>query len=123
MGSLFTEDPERMRLVLERLQQQKLFFLDSLTTSRSSARAVAQALGVPYAARSVFLDDDVDEALIRQRLQELLDKAKRDGQAIGIGHPHPETLAALHQFTDMAQQAGVEVTNVSSLVSVPGTAP
>lgn len=122
MGSRFTEDPDRMRLVLERLRQHNLFFLDSLTTSRSVARVAAVALGLPYAARAVFLDDDVDADLIRRRLQELLERARRDGAAIGIGHPHPETVAALREFGEMAEKAGVQIVPVSTLVSVP-TAP
>jgi uncharacterized protein len=116
MGSRFTQDPERMRVVLEHLRQHKLFFLDSATSARSSGRGVAEALGVPYVARKVFLDDAVDENAIRERLQELLTVAKRDGQAVAIGHPHAETLAALQGFGDAAKQDGVEIVPLSTLV-------
>src|SRR6185295_13691712 len=79
MGSRFTEDPQRMRLVLERLKARKLFFLDSVTTPRSIAGKVAEIVGVPYVARKVFLDDKVDDAAIQQQLDALLAAAKRDG--------------------------------------------
>src|SRR5262249_14664691 len=117
MGSRFTEDTDRMRVVLERLHQRHLFFLDSMTTPHSNARAAAQATGVPYLSRKVFLDDAVDDASIRQRLQDLVTAAKRDGEAIAIGHPHPETLAALQGFSDQAKQEGVDVVPLSTLVA------
>lgn len=116
MGSRFTENAERMRLVLERLRQRNLFYLDSVTTPRSSARAAAESLGVPYVARKVFLDDNVDDAAIHRQLDELIATAKRDGQAVAIGHPHPETLAALAGFADVAREQGVEIVTVGSLV-------
>lgn len=116
MGSRFTENADRMRVVLERLRQRNLFYLDSVTTPRSSARAAAEALGVPYVARKVFLDDDVDDAAIRRQLDELIATAKRDGQAVAIGHPHPETLSALGGFADLARQQGVEIVTVGALL-------
>lgn len=116
MGSRFTEDPERMRVLLERLRQRNLFFLDSVTTPRSVGRSVALALGVPYVARAVFLDDSADEAAIRGQLGNLLAAAKRDGQAVGIGHPYPETLTVLHGFAEMAKEAGVDIVPLSQLV-------
>jgi len=117
MGSRFTEDPDRMRLVLERLRQRNLFFLDSLTTPRSAGRAVAQSLGVPYVARSVFLDDTVEPSAIAEQIQALLAAAKRDGSAIAIGHPYPETIAALRGFGEQAKAAGVEIVPLSQLVA------
>lgn len=116
MGSRFTEDPQRMRLVLERLKARQLFFLDSVTTPRSVAGKVAELVGVAYVARKVFLDDKVEEAAIQQQLDALLAAAKRDGQAVGIGHPHPETLAALQGFGERAKAAGVEIVAVGDLV-------
>lgn len=116
MGSRFTEDPERMRLVLGRLRQRNLFFLDSLTTSHTAARAVAESLGVPYVARTVFLDDSVDPAAIQEQLDTLLAAAKKNGRAIGIGHPHPETLEVLHGFGESAKAVGVEIVPLSAMV-------
>lgn len=117
MGSRFTEDPDRMRLVLERLRQRNLFFLDSLTTPHSVGRSVAESLGVPYVARSVFLDDNVEQAAIAEQLQSLLAAARKDGQAVGIGHPYPETLALLRDFGDAAKAAGVQIVPLSELVA------
>ena len=113
---IFTEDADHMRLVLERLHQRHLFFLDSVTTPKSTARAAAQAAGVPYLARKVFLDDSVEDAAIHQRLDDLITVAKRDGQAIAIGHPHAETIAALQGFEEQAKQQGVEIVSISALL-------
>jgi len=118
IGTPFSEDPEMMRVVLEHLHQRRLYFLDSVSTPRSTARAVAVVVGVPYVARKVYLDDNVDDAAIRQQLQQLIDAAKRDGQAVAIGRPNQETLNALQDFFEQAKQQGVEIVTVSSLASL-----
>ncbi len=116
MGSRFTRDRERMTWVLARLKERGLFFLDSLTTPNSVVREVAVDVGLPYVARHVFLDDPPDEAVIEKRIAELLDRAHATGAAIGIGHPHPPTVAALRSLGSAARARGVEVVPLSNLV-------
>jgi len=43
----------------------------------------------------VFLDHDPDEASIRRQFHLLVQLAHRNGAAVAIGHPYPETLAVL----------------------------
>jgi polysaccharide deacetylase 2 family uncharacterized protein YibQ len=54
MGSLITPDKDIMRIVLRDIRDQGLFFVDSLTTSRSVCRAVAQEVEIPFIARMFF---------------------------------------------------------------------
>jgi len=95
MGSRFTRDPGAMRDFLALVRDSHLFFLDSLTSSASVGYSLAQEMGVKATRRQVFLDNDKDEALITKQLRQLLDVADRQGWAVGIGHPYPQTLAAL----------------------------
>ena len=116
MGSKLTEDAAAMAVVMVGLQQFGLFFLDSATTSRSVAYKVARTLEMPAARRDVFLDTDLSLDAIVQQLTELGEIAKRQGSAIGIGHPHAVTLEALRRVVPRLRQEGLEIVPVSRLV-------
>ena len=51
--------------------------------------------GHPYVARDVFLDHDGDIASIQKQIRLAVKLAKKYGSVIVIGHPHPNTIAAL----------------------------
>ena len=91
MGSKFTADKKAMSIVLGEIKRRGLFFVDSVTTNKSVAYALAQEMGIPSAARSVFLDDDHSPSDIKKELRHLVLLAKRNGSAIAIGHPFPDT--------------------------------
>lgn len=116
MGSKFTEDPELMRYVLEDIQKRGLFFLDSRTTPRTVGFRVARELGVRTGQRNVFLDNERDVAKIKARISELIDLSLKNGRAIGIGHPHRETIQAIREALPSLRENGVELVPVSSLL-------
>jgi len=116
-GSRATADERVMHAVLGTIRRRGLFFLDSLTSSKSVAYNVARDLSVPAARNDLFLDDDTeDRDVVERRIHELVGLAERDGSAIGIGHPHPWTLEALRGSRAYLKNAGVELVTVSDLV-------
>jgi len=119
MGSRFTEDEPGMGTVLSLMAEQGLYFIDSRTTSNSVARKSAGRAGVPFATRDIFLDNDRDLKLIREQIRKLVEKALKNGQALGIGHPYPETLEALELEQDRFLEAGVRVVYASELLERP----
>ena len=52
------------------------------------------------ARRHVFLDNEMDQVKICEQLKILVELAEKQGQAIGIGHPHQITADALHRCTE-----------------------
>lgn len=116
MGSRFTEDREKMQVVIGEMQGAGLFFLDSLTSGSSVGFDVARELGVPAARRDRFLDNVQDTAKIAAELRKLARLAARQGYAVGICHPYPQTLAALRQEAATFAREGVEVVPVSKLL-------
>lgn len=95
MGSRFTSDPRGMTTVLDELHARGLLFLDSRTAASSVGNKLAAQLGVPHAARDVFLDDTISVPAIDAQLGVLERLAHKRGSAIAIGHPHAATIAAL----------------------------
>lgn len=116
MGSRFTENREGMREVLQILKEQGLFFVDSRTTSDSVAIIEAKKIGIAHAGRDVFLDNDINEEDIRRQIRKLVKIAIAEGSAIGICHPHLETVAALKKEVPSFAAAGVTLVAVSRLV-------
>jgi polysaccharide deacetylase 2 family uncharacterized protein YibQ len=129
MGSRATADPRVMRAVLSVLRRQGLLFVDSRTTGSSVAGQVAAELGVPHAARSVFLDTNLRPEpgtaeefleLAQERVGELGRLAQRRGCAIGICHYREQTAQMLARLLPSLREAGIEIVSVSQLIGTPG---
>lgn len=116
MGSKATEDERVMSVIFKRMKKKKLYFLDSLVTGRSVCEALSRKLGVRFAKRSVFLDNEPDAGYIRKKLEELAKEALGAGWAIGIGHDRPLTIAVIKQMNARFEELGIETVFVSELV-------
>ncbi|MGQ9499608.1 MAG: divergent polysaccharide deacetylase family protein [Dissulfurimicrobium sp.] len=97
MGSRFTADRKAMEFILKEIRSRGLFFVDSKTTCDSVAYQVAREMGVPSAARSVFLDNDQNPDAIKKELEAVVMLAKRGRGVIAIGHPFPNTMRVLRE--------------------------
>ncbi|HYW90853.1 MAG TPA: divergent polysaccharide deacetylase family protein [Gammaproteobacteria bacterium] len=97
-GSLMTRNPGDMAWLMQVLRRHgRLFFVDSRTTPKSVAAMVAGEWGIPHTSRNVFLDDVRTEKAIAAQFQHLVTLARRDGVAVAIGHPYPQTLKFLRK--------------------------
>jgi polysaccharide deacetylase 2 family uncharacterized protein YibQ len=96
MGSRATADRATMRALLQAMRKRDLVFVDSRTTARSVAPALGREEGVWCLANDLFLDDGGgSEEVVAANVRRLAAMARKRGLAVGIAHPHPETLAAL----------------------------
>jgi hypothetical protein len=120
MGSRFTEDERGMGVVMEVLRQHGLFFVDSLTSNGSVASRMAQGAGVPVLRRDLFLDNVAEVRAIVREIEHLADKARRNGSALGICHPYPETFAALQQELPRLAREGIVFVDVRALLKGGG---
>jgi hypothetical protein len=109
MGSLFTTQRAALAGLMHELRRRQLFFVDSRTAADSIAAGVAERQGIPVLARDVFLDDDPSADAVAAQLTQLERQARRHGYALGIGHPHPATLAALEQWLPQLAARGIDL--------------
>jgi polysaccharide deacetylase 2 family uncharacterized protein YibQ len=116
MGSRFTSNPEKMKVVLELVKNRNLYFIDSRTAGSSVAFETAKHLGLKSGVRNVFLDHDPDYQTILKQFDVLLTFAKKHGSAIAIGHPHDNTLKALRVKLPEFKAAGVDIVAAGALV-------
>lgn len=122
MGSAFTENRGAMRDLLQSLRDRGLMFLDSRTTAKTVAPSLAAEIGLPFASRDVFLDNDKDAAAIRRNLDKTVRIARETGQAIAIGHPYPVTLEVLADWVPKARAQGVALVPLSAVIQRSGLA-
>jgi polysaccharide deacetylase 2 family uncharacterized protein YibQ len=116
MGSKFMMDEKKLTLVFNKLKNNKLFFVDSRTSSDSKAYVIAEKVGLPVAARKIFLDNIRD---YNEIYNNLINIAKKDGDVspvILIGHPCPETIRAISDAMKVLREKGVSIVPVSQIV-------
>jgi polysaccharide deacetylase 2 family uncharacterized protein YibQ len=100
-GSVFTANYPALHTLYGLLKAQGFTFVDSRTSGRSQGVRVAREYGDPYLGRDVFIDNVQQFGAIRARLKEAVQKARRKGYAIAIGHPHPITFRTLKNALDI----------------------
>ncbi|MCW8890203.1 MAG: divergent polysaccharide deacetylase family protein [Sedimenticola sp.] len=117
MGSLLTRHPGAMTWLMQGLQAHPdLYFIDSRTTLETVGQAMANEYKVPNARRDVFLDNDRNPEAIARQFDQLVKRAKRQGYAIGIGHPYPETAKVLKEKLVNLQGLGIRLIPASEMV-------
>jgi polysaccharide deacetylase 2 family uncharacterized protein YibQ len=116
MGSKLTASSEKMRQIFTILKKRDLFFVDSRTTADTMCRPSAEMLHLPFAERDVFIDHEQTRGFVRKQLKLLKKRAKQQGYAIGIAHPHPITLEVLKEMLPMLKDE-VFFTHASAVVA------
>ena len=115
MGSRITEDSRVSALIISEAKERKLYFLDSFVTAKSVCPLLAKKIKVRFAKRDIFLDNRDDLAYIKGQIIKLRNLAKKNGQAIGIGHDRRNTLVALKEVIPQLVKAGYKLVFVSEL--------
>ncbi len=116
-GSRYTEDEAAISAFLAALDPNALYFVDSRTSPKSRAHDTAVRLGFPALSRDVFLDNRDDRQAILRQTDELIERARAHGAAIGICHFRPVTASVLGDVLDRLEAAGIEVVPVSQLMA------
>ncbi|HOI75563.1 MAG TPA: divergent polysaccharide deacetylase family protein [Syntrophales bacterium] len=119
MGSLFTENPEKMVVVMKVLHEKGFYFIDSRTSVRSRALEAARQTGVPFGRRDLFIDGRSKDEILQQilRLARTSDTAQ---PPVVIGHPYPGTIQALRNVIPMLRRHGIHVVSASEAVQPVG---
>ncbi|BCV68525.1 hypothetical protein TUM17387_38840 [Shewanella carassii] len=118
MGSLLTQLEQPMGWLMEVLQQEEHFFIDSVTTRYTKAGEKADALGVPLLRRQVFLDNQLTEQAFERQLDLAIAKAQSEGEALMIAHPYPESIQFLKKRLPELAKIGVTLVPASSLLPI-----
>ncbi len=120
MGSRMTAQRGAMTWLMGELQRRHLFFVDSRTSAATVAAAEAQAQALGHVSRDVFLDDVRTTEAITTQLQQGVALAHRQGSAVLIGHPYPQTLQVLEQEMPRLRSQGIELVTLTQMIAERG---
>lgn len=115
MGSLLTQQLDAMDWVMSELDHYPVYFVDSRTIASSIAGEVAAAYRIPTLTRDVFLDHEQNEEYVDKQFRLLIKRAKENGSAIGIGHPHKVTVDYLEKRLPELDEEGIAIATVSGV--------
>ncbi len=116
MGSRGTQDLKLMKSYAAALKKRKLFYLDSWTTRKAVGKDAARSVGIPYLRRTIFLDNIDSKDAIRKQVNKLIEEARREGSAIGIGHMRKNTLTVLRQMIPEIKKKGIQIVRLKDLL-------
>lgn len=94
-GSVFTSNYKAMKKLYIALKMEGFKFVDSVTDATSVVGRIAKEYGDRYIKRDIFIDNTHTISYIHRQLKKAVNKAKKNGYAIAIGHPHKTTIKAL----------------------------
>jgi len=118
MGSELTTHSDQMNQIFTILKKENLFFIDSRTSLKSRGQASARLLKLKFAHRDVFLDNHQDAEYIAGQFAKLVSLARKQGSAVGIGHPYRATFLVLSKELPKLKNK-VEIVRASELTAVP----
>lgn len=116
MGSLITGQSDSMQWLMDELVKTDLYFVDSRTTVKTVAQQTASQYQIKNTRRNVFLDHELNRPAIEFQFKRLINLAKKNGSAVAIGHPFPETLDVLEEYIPQLKAAGIQLLPVSQLI-------
>jgi len=119
MGSAVTADRATMDRVAYVLAERGLFFIDSMTSSRSVAAAAARDAGIATLQNRMFLDQaETNRAQIERLLSRLVNAARATGSAVALCHPYPETVEVLRRELPRYRREGIRFVTVSEMLAL-----
>jgi len=116
MGSQLTQNPKLMRWLMRTIMSRgDLYFVDSRTIDTSLAISMAQQAGIDHASRDVFLDNQKSHKAMQKQWNYFLLHAKKEGSAVMIAHPYPETISFLKPRLEKLSH-DYKLINISELI-------
>jgi len=116
MGSKATEDPKVMQALMAALKKEKLYFIDSRTSPQSLGPEAARKAGVAFWQNDRFLDREENLEKIKKAARLAMRKAKKEGKAVAIGHPHSLTARAIRELIPELEKEGIRLVFASEVV-------
>lgn len=98
------------------LKRKRLYFLDSHTSSRTVGVEMARSAGIASSTNDKLIDCGKDLSTIKDVKRVVVIKAKQNGKAVAIVHPHPLTAQAIREMIPEIDREGVRLVFTSEVV-------
>ncbi|MCL2443050.1 MAG: divergent polysaccharide deacetylase family protein [Treponema sp.] len=116
-GSKITMDKNIMQIILAFCSEHNIYFLDSRTTAETVAGELASQMGIKFAERNVFIDNEQNKEAMLRYIAGGLTRAQRNNSAIMIGHTwSPELAPLLKEQFPLLMEQGYTIKTASDIV-------
>ncbi len=116
MGSKFSADQEYMRIVIDIIKQNDLYFMDSVTTKHTQGLMQAKRAGLVHLRRDVFLDNIKTDKAIKKQMDVAKTKARKDGYAVIVAHPFTKSFTHIKNEIVSLEAQGFQVITIPQLL-------
>ena len=99
MGAKFTSDGGALLPVFSQLKKRGLVYFDDGSNQSSLTTSIAQAVNLSTRATDIVIDNDQTYSGVQRALQQLEDRARRKGIAIGFGTGLSVTIDAVENWS------------------------
>ena len=117
MGSAVTENPVKMRQIMESMRLYANTFVDSKTSNKSVAYEVCLEAGFSCGINRKFLDNSNEHSYIASKMYEAAELAEKQGGVIVIGHLRIDTIAVLETVVPELQKLGYQFVPINSITT------
>ncbi|MCK4710606.1 MAG: divergent polysaccharide deacetylase family protein, partial [Gammaproteobacteria bacterium] len=93
-----------------------LFFIDSRTTIHTVATKIAKEQQVSTIHRDIFLDTNPAYDAVKKQFNRAIKLAKKNGHAVAIAHPYPNTLKFLKKYLPSLVKSNIKLVSASTLL-------
>jgi polysaccharide deacetylase 2 family uncharacterized protein YibQ len=116
-GSKITMDKNAVETILAFCAENGLYFLDSRTTAETVVPSAARQLGIKIGERDTFIDNEQDKESMLRYITSGLEKARKNGSSVMIGHTWSPELAPIlaDQFPQFIEQ-GYTIKTASDII-------
>jgi polysaccharide deacetylase 2 family uncharacterized protein YibQ len=117
MGSRFSTDAEKMRLLLGLVKGKDLFYFDSYTTPKSKAKKIARELQLTCKVNEMFVDLRDDPDFMRKQFDGIEKTFSRQDEFVAIGHIQKKNLIpVLKEYILRFKQEGISFVYLTDIL-------
>ncbi|MEG8099296.1 divergent polysaccharide deacetylase family protein [Candidatus Liberibacter brunswickensis] len=117
-GAMLLSHKTSVEVMFKEFANRGLLFFDDGSSARSLTRLLAPTLNLPYVVADLYLDDQVDRDKIREKLKELENIARKEGQAIGVAVAFDESIEVISQWLKQEHASDISIVPLSCLVKL-----
>jgi polysaccharide deacetylase 2 family uncharacterized protein YibQ len=121
LGGKMLQSKNALRPILEEIKSRGLIYVgEGNNNSHAVVRGLAGEVGLRYGGANVMIDAQPTPAAIQAALARLIEIARKEGSAIGLGYGSRGTIEQLEAWTQTLAAQGVTLVPVGTLAQTPG---
>lgn len=114
----FTENDQALRLLIQSVGSRGLMLVVGQTPHKKETRDIMDTSQSALVIADLLIDEELSPSGIQARLAQLVDRAKQQGYALGIGRAYPVTVEQLRLWLAAMEEHGVMLVPASTIAKL-----